>query len=104
VGYAPDSLEMSEMVIGADVGAALKEHVLEQMCEARSTGPFVLRSDAIPEVDRGEGQASVHVEQHAEAVGQAVLRERNRGARSGGVDGHGGASIREVDAAGNPEG
>src|SRR4051812_5175087 len=50
------ALDQLEVLVGSDVLRTLKQHVLEQMRESRSSGFLVRRSDVIPEIhchDRG---------------------------------------------------
>ena len=54
VGHAADLLQMAEVVVRADVRAALEEHVLEEMGEAGPARALVLGTDVVPEVDRHE--------------------------------------------------
>jgi hypothetical protein len=56
VGDAADLLDVAEVVVGADVLAALEEHVLEEVREAGAARRLVLRADVVPEVDGDERQ------------------------------------------------
>src|SRR6185312_9221125 len=50
VERAARTLDQLEMLVRANVGRSLKEHVLEQMREPRAAGPLVRRPDMIPEI------------------------------------------------------
>ena len=60
-----------------DVPGALEHHVLEQVREAGPAGLLVLGSDVVPEVDRDDGREVVLGDDHAQAVGEAVVAERD---------------------------
>ena len=75
VGDAPRLLHEAEVVVGADVLAALEQHVLEQMGESGAAGSLVLRADVVPDVDRRQGQRRIAVQHHPQAVGQGVALE-----------------------------
>ena len=99
VGDAAHLLDVAEVLVGADVLAALEEHVLEQVGEAGAARPLVLRADVVPEVDRHQRQRGVAVEDDAQAVVERMLGEA---ALEGEVDGswwlHGGcASVADID-------
>jgi hypothetical protein len=46
--------------------------VLEEVGESGAPRPFVLRADVVPEIDRGERQPAIDVQDDPEAVRQAV--------------------------------
>ena len=53
----------------------LEHHVLEQMGEAGPADLLVLRPDVVPEVDGGNGQRVVFVQDDLQPVGKRVLLE-----------------------------
>ncbi len=63
------------MVVGADVTAALEEHVLEEVSEAGAARRLVLGPDVVPEIDCHEGQPPVLVKDDPQPVVQPVLLE-----------------------------
>jgi hypothetical protein len=65
------------------VGAALEEHVLEQVGEPGLARPLVARADVIPEVDGYQREGRVAVQNDAQSVVQAVLGEGDVGGLEG---------------------
>ncbi len=76
IGDATDLLQVAEVVVRADVGAALEEHVLEKVSEAGASRTLVLGTDVVPEVDRHERQGGVAMQHDLETVRELVARER----------------------------
>ena len=62
-----------------DVGRTLEHHVLEEVGEAGPARLLVLGADAVPEVDRGDGDEMVLGDDQAQAVGQALIAELDSG-------------------------
>ena len=48
------ALHELEVLVGLDVGRALEQHVLEQVCEPGAARPLVRRADVIPQVHRDD--------------------------------------------------
>ena len=72
VGGAADLLNVSDVLVGPDVLAALEEHVLEQVGEAGAAGSLVLRADVVPEVDGDQRHRRVAMEHDPQPVVQGV--------------------------------
>ena len=62
-----------------DVARALEHDVLEQVCEAGLARDLVLRADVVPQVDRDDGGQVVLGHDDPQAVGQALVAERDLG-------------------------
>ena len=77
VQRAAGALHELEMLVGADVGRALKEHVLEQMGKAGATGALVRRADVIPEIHGDDGCRVVLGKRDGESVRQPKRLDRN---------------------------
>src|SRR5713226_3279980 len=65
----------------ADVLRSRKEHVLEEMREAGAAAALILRADVIPEVDGHQRRGVILVENHPQAVWQAIVFDRKHWAR-----------------------
>ena len=58
---------------------ALEHQVLEQVREAGLAGDLVLGADAVPDVHGDDGREMVLGDDQAQAVGQALVAERDTG-------------------------
>ncbi len=62
------ALHELEVLVGAHVRRALKQHVLEQMGEARSPRALIGRADVIPQIDRDDGRGVIFGKGDAQPV------------------------------------
>jgi hypothetical protein len=76
VGRA-DQLERREELTGV-VLRLLEHQVLEQVREATAPARLVLRADVVPDVDGDDRCLAIRVDDHAEAVRELELLERDR--------------------------
>ena len=72
VERATSPLHQLEVLVGLDVGRALKKHVLEKMCEACPTFAFVRTAHVVPEVHRDERRDMILRIGDTESVGERL--------------------------------
>ena len=74
---ATGALHEFEVLVGADLRAPLKEHVLEQVRESRASGAFVRRAHVVPQVHCHDRRRMVLRQHHTQSVGQRVRLDRD---------------------------